>query len=168
MIAVHARLARNFHGGDPDWHALGEMKQQLKIPIIGNGGVIVPEDAARMIAVSRVDGVMIGRGAIGNPWIFEQIRNGVGMPSLEQKRDMMTEHLRRLVELNVVRQKNGSRPHKYSPEEAACLQFRTHIPYYVKGMFDKKQLLMKLGTLKTVDAILQEVDILVEKNRREE
>jgi tRNA-dihydrouridine synthase len=144
------------------------MKRQLKIPIIGNGGVNAPEDAARMIEVSRVDGVMIGRGAIGNPWIFEQIRNGVGAPSLDEKRDMMAEHLRRLVALNKVKQQNKSRPHKYSPEEAACIQFRTHIPYYVKGMFDKKQLLVKLAQLVTVDAIMEEADILVEKNRREE
>ena len=180
MIAVHARLARNFHGGDPDWHALGEMKQQLKIPIIGNGGVNAPEDAQRMVEVSGVDGVMIGRGAIGHPWIFEQIledwrgarcapgQTASAPPSLQSRREMMAEHLRRLVELNELKQKNGSRPHKYSPEEAACIQFRTHIPYYVKGMFDKKHLLMKLAALTTVEAILQEVDILVEKNRREE
>lgn len=168
MIAVHARLAKNFHGGDPDWRALGEMKQQLTIPIIGNGGVNAPEDAARMIEVSHVDGVMIGRGAIGNPWIFEQIRNGAGMPSPENRRNLIAEHLRRLVELNEMKQKNGSRPNKYSPEEAACLQFRTHIPYYVKGMFDKKQLLMKLATLTSVDAIMPEVDALVEKNRSNE
>ena len=53
---------------------------------------------------------------------------------------------------------------RYTPEEAACIQFRTHIPYYVKGMFDKKQLLMKLASLMSVDAIMAEVDILVEKN----
>ena len=168
MIAVHARLAKNFHGGDPEWSTLGEMKAALKIPIIGNGGVFEPEDAEKMIAVSGVDGVMIGRGAIGNPWIFEQIRNGAGIPALDEKRHMMAEHLRRLVKLNEVKQMTSPRPHKYTPEEAACLQFRTHIPYYVKGMFDKKQLLMKLATLTNVDAILQEVDILVEKNRREE
>ena len=145
MIAVHARLAKDFHGGDPDWNKLGEIKQTVNIPVIGNGGVNTAEDAQRMVAVSGVDGVMIGRGSIGNPWIFEQIRNGSGMPSLDEKHAVMAEHLRRLVELNVAKQKSLSRPHKYSPEEAACIQFRTHIPYYVKGMFDKKQLLMKLA-----------------------
>ncbi len=74
MIAVHARLAKNFHGGDPDWEKLGEMKQQLSMPIIGNGGIFEPADASRMVKASGVDGVMIGRGAIGNPWIFGEIK----------------------------------------------------------------------------------------------
>jgi tRNA-dihydrouridine synthase B len=185
MIAVHARLAKNFHGGDPDWEKLGEMKQALNIPIIGNGGVNSLEDAVCMLEVSGVDGVMIGRGAIGNPWIFEMIR-GTGtaegsvpysrkyedtgltpnvFPSLGKRRDMMAEHLRRLVELNKLKQESCRRLNKYPPEEAACIQFRTHIPYYVKGLFDKKQLLIKLASLLTVDAIMNEVDILLEKNR---
>jgi tRNA-dihydrouridine synthase B len=165
MIAVHARLAKDFHGGDPDWEKLGEIKQTVNIPVIGNGGINTPEEAQRMIAVSAVDGVMIGRGAIGNPWIFDQIRNNAGMPTVKQKRDVIAEHLRRLVELNELKQKGMRRPSRYSPEAAACIQFRTHIPYYVKGMFDKKQLLMKLAQLLTVDAIMEEVDLLVEKNK---
>ena len=177
MVTVHARLAKDFHGGDPDWEKLGEMKQSLCIPLIGNGGVNTPEDARRMVECTGVDGVMIGRAAIGNPWIFEQIRPGserffqhsgkndaksVLTPLV--RRDMMAEHLKRLVELNELKQRALKRPGRYTPEQAACIQFRTHIPYYVKGLFDKKRLLMKLAHLLTVDAIMEEVDILVEKN----
>lgn len=178
MIAVHARLAKHFHAGEPDWIKLGEMKQALHIPVIGNGGIFTPEDAQRMVEVTGVDGVMIGRGAIGNPWIFEEIRPGrrdacgtavVSQasrlhPSVQDRRAMMAEHLKRLVELNELKQKNLRRRSRYTPEESACIQFRTHIPYYVKGMFDKKQLLMKLSSLKTVEAIMDEVDLLVSKN----
>lgn len=165
MIAVHARLAKNFHGGDPDWEKLGEMKRALSIPIIGNGGINAPEDVARMIEANGVDGVMIGRAAIGNPWIFEQVRFGGEGPELEKRREMMAEHLGRLVELNVLKQEGSGLPYRYSAEEAACIQFRTHIAYYVKGLFDKKQMLMKLVHLLTVGEIMEEVDILVEKNR---
>ena len=168
MIAVHARLAKNFHGGDPDWSALGEMKAALKIPLIGNGGVFEPEDAGKMIAASGVDGVMIGRGAIGNAWIFNQIKSGALAPSLDERRAMIAEHLRRLVALNEAKQKSAPRASRYTPEESACIQFRTHIPYYVKGMFDKKRLLTKLATLKTVDAILEEVDALIATNKRDD
>ena len=188
MIAVHARLAKDFHGGDPDWERLGEMKQALKIPVIGNGGVFSPEDAQRMVDASGVDGVMIGRGAIGNPWIFQDIKRNYlaeaqgsqsGMdlslrsPRLreeyiEAKRDLMAEHLKRLVALNERKQEISGRAKRYTPEEAACIQFRTHIPYYVKGLFDKKQLLMKLSSLMSVDAILAEVDLLMEKNKRDD
>ncbi|MDF7801112.1 tRNA-dihydrouridine synthase family protein [Pontiellaceae bacterium B1224] len=175
MIAVHARLAKNFHGGEPDFEKLGEMKQALNIPIIGNGGVQGLEDAERMVEVAGVDGVMIGRGAIGNPWIFETLRWGrraacdtdivPQAARLLARRDLMAEHLRRLVELNESKQHSSARAKKYTAEEAACIQFRTHIPYYVKGLFDKKQLLMKLATLMSVDSILEEVDILIEKNK---
>ena len=177
MVAVHARLARDFHSGDPDWEKLAAMKRALSIPVVGNGGVFTPGDARRMVEASGVDGVMIGRGAIGNPWIFGQIRqDGWGPqrtpgqtaatpPSLQDRRDMMAEHLRRLVELNGLKQKRANRTVKYTAEESACIQFRPHIPYYVKGMFDKKQLLMKLSSMTRVDAIMDEMDILVEKNR---
>ena len=179
MVAVHARLAKDFHGGDPDWEKLGEMKQALAIPLIGNGGVFAPADAEKMVGASGVDGVMIGRGAIGNPCIFEEIKQGPleagdtgSVPPascrLLEKRDMMAEHLRRLVALNELKQKASGRAKKYTAEEAACIQFRTHIPYYVKGLFDKKQLLMKLAQLLTVEDIMAEVDVLMEKNRREE
>lgn len=179
MVAVHARLAKNFHGGEPDGEKLGEMKQALKIPIIGNGGIQSLEDAEQMVQVSGVDGIMIGRGAIGNPWIFRAIRRCLleagdtahvppASSGLLEKRNMMAEHLRRLVELNERKQKGAGRPPKYSPEQAACIQFRTHIPYYVKGLFDKKQVLMKLATLMSVDAIMKETDILMEKNKRDD
>ena len=176
MIAVHARLAKNFHGGDPDWHALGDMKQSVQLPVIGNGGINTPEDVIRMVEISGVDGIMIGRAAIGNPWIFKQILNRTLLStptptttksssvSLPDRRDMMEEHLHRLVELNELKQRGATQPHKYSPEEAACIQFRTHIPYYVRGLFDKKQLLMKLVQLMSVNAIMDEVDHLVQKN----
>ncbi len=183
MIAVHARLAKNFHGGDPDWEKLGEIKQSLKIPVIGNGGINAPEDVARIVEATGVDGVMIGRAAIGNPWMFEEIKKVCspafrrsmqeqppegGTTNILDRRDMMAEHLKRLVKLNELKQKNSSYSHRYSPEEAACIQFRTHIPYYVKGLFDKKKLLMKLALLTTVDAIMEEVDILMEKNKHDE
>ncbi len=180
MIAVHARLAKNFHGGDADWEKLAEMKQALNIPIMGNGGINTPEDVPCMLEATGVDGVMMGRAAIGNPWIFEEIKKVCssafrrsmqeqppkgGTTNLLNRRDMMAEHLRRLVELNELKQQGSSLSYKYSPEEAACIQFRTHIPYYVRGLFDKKQLLMKLAQLMSVDAIMAEVDLLVAKNR---
>lgn len=162
MIAVHARLAKNFHGGEPELDKLAEVKQSLRIPVVGNGGVLSGGDMERMVELTGVDGVMIARGAIGNPWVFEASEPLV-TPLM--RREMMAEHLRRLVGLNELKQADSALTYRYSPEQAACVQFRTHIPYYVKGMFDKKQLLMKLAQLMTVDAILAEVDLLVEKNR---
>lgn len=166
MVAVHARLAKYFHAGDPDLQKLAEMKQALTIPLVGNGGVFAPEFAAEMVRVAGVDGVMIGRGAIGNPWIFSQLRKNTPPPTLGEKRMMIFGHLQRLVQLNEIKQA-GMDDMRYTPEEAACIQFRTHIAYYVKGLFDKKQLLMKLAHLLTVNDLMNEVDQLIGKNQRD-
>jgi tRNA-dihydrouridine synthase B len=166
LIAVHARLAKYFHGGDPDWEKLAEMRQHLSIPLLGNGGILTPEDAENMLRIGQVDGIMIGRGAIGNPWIFADLKAGLpGSPrSVMERRNRMAEHLNRLVQLNTLKQAGSSLDYRYTPEQMACIQFRTHIPYYVKGLFAKKQLLMKLSQLISVDAIMQEIDRLAEKN----
>jgi tRNA-dihydrouridine synthase B len=160
MVAVHGRLTKNFHGGEADWEKLGEMKQAIGIPLIGNGGIQTHSEALEKMETYGVDGVMIGRAAIGNPWIFQSDAR----VELVQRRELIAEHLRRLVALHEWKQKEDHRcPHKYSPEEAACIQFRTHIPYYVRGLFDKKRLLSKLVELTTSEAILSEVDILMAK-----
>jgi tRNA-dihydrouridine synthase len=164
LLAVHARYARRFHAGEADWEKLGEMKSSLRIPLIGNGGINHPEDAARMIELSGVDGVMIGRAAIGNPWIFRMIRGAGSAPSLAERRDMVAEHLTRLVALNRTKQASLSRPARYSPEEAACIQFRTHLPLYIRGLFGRKLLLRQLPELRTPEAILQALDEVLERN----
>ena len=165
MVAVHARYAKNFHAGPADWEKLAEIKGELQIPVVGNGGIDRPEDAARMVAATGVDGVMVGRAAIGNPWIFRQIRHGGGEATLGERREMVAEHLRRLVELNRRKQEQLGGTPRYSPEETACIQFRPHLPQYVRGLFDKKRLLTKLAQLTSVSAILEEVDLLVAKNK---
>jgi len=160
MIAVHARFAKDFHSGKAHWEKLGEMKQMLSIPLVGNGGIQSIKDAEEKIKTFCVDGVMIGRGAIGNPWVFK----GISSPSLKIRQKIMEEHLRRLLKLNKQKQANDPRPHRYTPETAACVQFRTHIPYYVQGMFNKKQLLIKLAQLTTIDALLAALNQLFDEN----
>lgn len=165
LLAVHARLAKDFHGGDPDWKKLAEMKAAVSIPVVGNGGVLTAEDVGRLVAATRVDGVMIGRGALGNPWIFAEARNGGSQThSAMERRAMMAEHLRRLVALNEQKHATLSRPIRYTAEQAACIQFRPHIPYYVRGLHEKKRLLTGLSQLLSVEMILAELDELVEHN----
>lgn len=75
FITVHGRVQEQIYSGNVDFEALKEIKQTLSIPVIGNGGLFTPEDAAQMIQKTQVDGVMLSRGIIGNPWLGQQIRD---------------------------------------------------------------------------------------------
>lgn len=159
MIAVHGRYACNFHKGDADWEKIGEIKQALKIPVIGNGGVNTPEDAAEMVRVSGVDGVMIGRGAVGNPWLFEQIKNpDAKPPTLEQRRAVIETHLLRLVELSSATMAGRRCKSKYNPEQGGCLHFRPHLALYMKGLRGRRELLQHLNEMHDVQTVMAAVD----------
>ncbi len=173
MIAVHGRFACNFHKGDADWEKLGEIKQALKIPVIGNGGVFTPEDATEMVRVSGVDGVMIGRGAVGNPWLFDQISKHWKQaepvlnkfPSLGKRREVIETHLLRLVELTATTAEGRRRKAKYDPLEAACLHFRPHLAQYLKGLRGRRELMQYLNTMHDVETIMGAVDKVLEQNQ---
>lgn len=165
MIAVHGRYACNFHGGSADWEKLGEIKQALRIPVIGNGGVVKPEDAAEMVRVSGVDGVMIGRGAVGNPWLFDQIKDPlVRPPSLEQRRNVIETHLLRLVEMTSNTALGRRCKVKYNPEQGACLHFRPHLAQYIKGLRGRRDLLQHLNEMHDVKTVLTAVDKVLKQN----
>ncbi len=102
-VALHARTAKQKYTGVAEWSEIAELKQALSIPVIGNGDVRSPEDALALLRETGCDGVMVGRGATSNPWIFRQIAaelsNGeVSQPSWEQRRDLILEHFRTVIE----------------------------------------------------------------------
>jgi tRNA-dihydrouridine synthase B len=102
-VALHARTARQMFTGEADWGHLARLKEALSIPVIGNGDVKEPEDGLRMMAETGCDGVMIGRGATRNPWIFRQIAarlegSPIGEATLADRRDLILEHFRMVAE----------------------------------------------------------------------
>ena len=169
MIAVHGRYACDFHKGEANWEKLGEIKQALKIPVIGNGGINTPEDAAEMVRVSGVDGVMIGRGAVGNPWLFNQIKNSQAptqsVPTLGQRREVIETHLLRLVEMTTATAQGRRCKTKYLPELSACLHFRPHLAQYMKGLRGRRELLQHLNEMREVKMVMTAVDKVLEQNR---
>jgi tRNA-dihydrouridine synthase B len=163
-IFVHARFATSQHKGPADWEALARIKAQCAIPMIGNGGVTQPQDALDMLARTGVDGVMIGRAAVGNPWIFDEIRRlAEGAPpaphSLAEHRAAILEHLDRLTALT--RKQYRRRKSKLPVEDSAVLQFRGHLVRYLVGFRGFAEVRRNLQTLHTAAALIRAVDSVI-------
>jgi tRNA-dihydrouridine synthase B len=139
MVSVHARFAVHRHAGDADWAGLARVREAVRIPVLGNGGVRGPEDARRLLETTGVDGAMIGRAAIGDPWVFQRVRDGLAglppapPPSDAERRDVALDHLDRLIALMAAARWRGRRRHKHMPEETAVLHFRGHFGPYLRG-----------------------------------
>lgn len=125
-IIVHGRTREEFYTGKSDWNAIKEVKQIVSIPVIGNGDILSEEDAYKMFDETGCDGIMIGRGTLGNPWIFKRIAHfletGEKMepPTNEERLEVLKEHFELLCE------EKG--------EYTATREIRKFISWYVKGM----------------------------------
>ena len=115
-IAFHARTKEQGYSGEADWDAIAEVKSIVNIPVIGNGDVKLPADIARMKAYTGCDAVMIGRAAVGNPWIFSRLERTQVTPEMIHK--MVSQHLQRNVTF-------------YGPHKGLIL-FRKHAIQYLK------------------------------------
>ena len=99
-VTVHGRTQAQQYGGRSDWEAIGKVKRAVKIPVLGNGDVLTPDDAKRLFEVSGCDGIMIGRGGLGNPWIYRNLdsvlsgeRDAVYVPSVAERKATLLQHL---------------------------------------------------------------------------
>lgn len=125
-IVVHGRTREEFYTGSADWDIIRQVKEAVKIPVIGNGDVKTEEDAKKMFEETNVDGIMIGRGTLGNPWIFKKIayylENGMKLPEISnlEKYNVILEHF------NLLELEKG--------EYTATREIRKHIAWYVKGL----------------------------------
>ena len=127
-ITIHGRTRDEFYSGKADWDIIKKVKESVNIPVIGNGDVVDEESAKQMLEYTGVDGIMIGRGSMGNPWIFAQIehylRTGEKLPrpTNQEKYEILKEH----IELDI-REKG---------ESVALNEMRKHIGWYTKNMKD--------------------------------
>ena len=145
-IAIHARTRSEGYSGKANWNIIKEVKKSVSIPVIGNGDVTSPKIAKKMLDETGCDAVMIGRGALGNPWIFksclEYLENNklIEEPTNKEKIEMIKEHYKLLKE-----DKN---------EHVALLEIRTHALYYLKGMPESKIYKEKICKAKSEEEFL--------------
>ncbi|MGM0588218.1 MAG: tRNA dihydrouridine synthase DusB [Bacteroidota bacterium] len=148
-LTVHARTRNQKYKGDARWEYLKYLKETpgLEIPIIGNGDVTTPQDAKRMYDETGVDGVMIGRGAIGNPWIFEHTKHYLETgklmpePSLEERVDLCADQLRASVD--------------HHGERYGVIIMKKHYGQYLKGVRNVKKLRAAIMKENEMDPILE-------------
>ena len=139
-ITIHGRTRDEFYSGTADWEIIKKLKQEVSIPVIGNGDIKSPQDALKMFEFAGVDGIMIGRAAIGNPWIFMQIQeylqNGKMIEISNEKRlKIILEH----IELQV----------EELGENTGIKEMRKHMTYYLKGLKDASAIRQKINTIET-------------------
>ena len=125
-IAVHGRTREQFYCGKADWEIIKKVKNSVAIPVIGNGDIFTEQDARNMLEETGCDGIMVGRGAQGNPWIFDKIikhlkyNEKLSDISYEDKIEMIKRHMQMLI--------------KVKGEISGVREMRKHIAWYVKGM----------------------------------
>lgn len=148
-LTIHGRTRNQLYTGTADWTLIGEVKNnpRIKIPIIGNGDVTSPEIAKQMFNKYGVDGIMIGRGSVGKPWLFRHIKHFISTgellpePLLEEKIDLATEHFNRSVELK--------------GDVVGVLEMRRHLSNYFKGLPHFKDFRMRMLTTKDPADVLK-------------
>ena len=150
-VAVHGRTRQQFYEGKADWGIIAEVKQAVKVPVFGNGDIFTVEDGLRMLAETGVDGLMIGRGADGNPWIFRELaavlrgEERPAAPSLQERLAQAAEHLDMLID--------------YKGEHISVKEMRRHISAYLKGLPHAAEF---RGRFHKVDTREQFMELLVE------
>ena len=146
LICVHGRTREQQYAPYADWTQIAAAKKAVNIPVIGNGDIFTPDDALKMINETECDGIMIGRGALGNPWIFENTVNlfeGRPIREISQNEviDVALSHLRLMIE--------------DKGERAGVAESRKHLGWYMKGLRGAAELRNRINTAATLEELTE-------------
>ncbi len=148
-ITIHGRTRTDFYSGKADLEIIKKVKEAVKIPVIGNGDIVDEQTALEMFEKTGVDGIMIGRGTFGNPWIFKKIshflQTGEKLPetTLEERLQILEKHIN--LEL------------KSKPEIVAIRELRKPISWYTKGLKDSSEFRDKINKIEKIEELKQEI-----------
>lgn len=150
VITIHPRTVKQGFSGKSDWNIIKKIKESINIPVIGNGDIKSPVDAEKMIQETGCDGIMIGRGALGNPWIFSDILSyrETGKipdpPSQEERCRIILKHLKRLIELK--------------GEKTGVFEMRQHIFWYTKGLENASGFRARVNRIEDKKELKEEIE----------
>lgn len=156
-ITIHGRTKEQQYAPSADWDIIKEVKRAVSIPVIGNGDINSAEDAARMLEHTGCDMVMIGRGVLGNPWIFSQINAYINenrfmtQPSISERLTVMVRHVRKICE--------------YKGEERGIKEARKHISWYLRGFNGAAQFRNKCGYINSLNELYELVKEVYSKTK---
>jgi len=148
-ITIHPRTAKQGFSGHSDWALIAKLKKQVNVPVIGNGDIFCADDAIAMLEQTGCDAVMIGRMAIGNPWIFSHVlarMRGEAEPTadLQHRFEIMTRYVQESV--------------KYFGEEIACRMMRSRLCWFAKGLRNSSQFRKSVNHISTETEALQRIE----------
>ena len=149
-VAVHGRTREQYYSGKADWDIIRQVKEAVRIPVIGNGDIFTPEDAGRMLKETGCDGIMVARGAKGNPWLFGRINHYLDTgevlpgPSMAERKAMILRHGRMLVQ--------------FKGEGVAMREMRGHMAWYTKGMPHSATLRNEINQVETLEGFVELLD----------
>ena len=149
-VAVHGRTREQYYSGKADWDIIRQVKEAVRIPVIGNGDIFTPEDAGRMLKETGCDGSMVARGAKGNPWLFGRINHYLDTgevlpgPSMAEIKAMILRHGRMLVQ--------------FKGEGVAMREMRGHMAWYTKGMPHSATLRNEINQVETLEGFVELLD----------
>ncbi len=159
-VALHARTAAEFYSGEADWAAIAALKQAVtSVPVLGNGDIWSSADAARMMAETGCDGVVVGRGCLGRPWLFGDLARELGGPDaasgapVDATLGFVAQAFRRHAELLV---------EFFEDEDRGCRDIRKHVAWYFKGYpvgGDTRARLATVSSLAEIDDVLATLDL---------
>lgn len=155
-ITVHARTKEDGFKNRADWSTIRAVREAVSIPVIGNGDVYTPQDAKRMIEETGCDMVMIGRGALGRPWIFQHIQHFLDTgrlledPPFSERIDICLRHYQLAL--------------KYLPKQRAVFEMRKHVGWYLKSIPGAKEFRQKVFQLTSPQQVIEQLQAFRKKN----